>query len=297
MSRWGGAALVLVLCAGMPARATAQVVDSVQVRLRESLRRLQRPPAPDTGAMTAADSAEALRGTSSPLTVIPRGDRQPPRAPADSVMAAILGLSGYDATRYHGTSADYDAKAQLLVLQGDSTNRASIDRQGTQLTADSVIRYDQAQGLIRAEGLPLFSPAEGDPVQSRRVIYDIAEQRGTALGARTKYSEGATWYVTGDLPSVTAGIVYGVHADFTSCDLEVPHFHFTADEVKIVAGRILVARPVTLSFADVPGAILPFFAQSLASGRSSGWRCSRSTSRRRGRSATCRTASPTRPSA
>ena len=270
MSRWGGAALVLVLCAGMPARATAQVVDSVQVRLRESLRRLQRPPAPDTGAMTAADSAEALRGTSSPLTVIPRGDRQPPRAPADSVMAAILGLSGYDATRYHGTSADYDAKAQLLVLQGDSTNRASIDRQGTQLTADSVIRYDQAQGLIRAEGLPLFSPAEGDPVQSRRVIYDIAEQRGTALGARTKYSEGATWYVTGDLPSVTAGIVYGVHADFTSCDLEVPHFHFTADEVKIVAGRILVARPVTLYFADVPVAILPFFAQSLASGRSSG---------------------------
>ncbi len=270
ISRWGGLALALALCSGLPARGTAQAVDSVQIRLRESLRRLERAPAPDTAAMTAADSAAMLRGAPGTVTVIPRGARQAERVPTDSVMAAILGLTGYEATRYHGTSADYDAQAQLLVLQGDSTNRASIDRQGTQLTADSVIRYDQANGMIRAEGLPLFSPAEGDPVQSRRVIYDVAEQRGTALGAKTKYSQGATWYVTGDLPSVTPGIVWGVHADFTSCELDVPHFHFSANEVKIVAGSILVARPVTLYFADVPVAILPFFAQSLGSGRVSG---------------------------
>ena len=57
ISRWGGLALALALCSGLPARGTAQAVDSVQIRLRESLRRLERAPAPDTAAMTAADSA------------------------------------------------------------------------------------------------------------------------------------------------------------------------------------------------------------------------------------------------
>ncbi|MSR37164.1 MAG: LPS-assembly protein LptD, partial [Gemmatimonadetes bacterium] len=255
--------LALVLWMGSATAGTAQVVDSVSIRLRESLRRLERPPAPDTGA--AADSLAVT-----PIQVISRPGRPQTRPATDSVMQAILGLAGYEATRYSGIAADYDAASKVLVLQGDSTHRASVERQGTQLTADSVIRYDEAKGLIRAEGLPLFSPAEGDPIQSRRVIYDVASQRGSAIGAKTKYSQGATWFVTGDLPSVTPTLVYGVHADFTSCELEVPHYHFSADQVKIVAGNILVARPVTLYFADVPVAYLPFFAQSLGTGRASG---------------------------
>src|SRR5262249_38477425 len=197
-------AAALLACAAVPQAGRAQTVDSVAIRLRESLKRLQRAPAPDTAVMSPADSAAAAaaqrQALGGPITVVPRATRQPPRPATDSVMAAIIGLGGYDATRYHGTAADYDAQTKLLVLKGDSANRASIDRAGTQLTADSVIRYDQTKGLIRAEGLPLFSPAQGDPVQSKRVIYDVSEQRGTALGARTKYSQGATWYVTGDLP-------------------------------------------------------------------------------------------------
>jgi hypothetical protein len=229
----------------------------------ESLRRLDRPPGADTGA--AADSLAVTT-----FQVVSRPGQAQARPAMDSVMAAILGLSGYEATRYRGTAADYDATARLLIIQGDSINRAGIDRQGTQLTADSVIRYDEENGLIRAEGLPLLSPAEGDPVQSRRILYDVVAQRGSAIGARTEYSQGATWFVTGDLPSVTPSVVYGEHTDFTSCDLTVPHYHFSADEIKIVAGNILVARPVRLYFADVPVAWLPFFAQSLGTGRASG---------------------------
>lgn len=248
---------------GSPREGTAQAVDSVSVRLMESLRRLDRPPGADTVAV-----ADSLAVT--PFRVVSRPGQAQVFPATDSVMEAILGLSGYEATRYRGTAADYDAVTRMLILQGDSVNRAGIDRQGTQLTADSVIRYDEINGLIRAEGLPLFSPAEGDPVESRRILYDVAAQRGSAIGAKTKYSQGATWFVTGDLPSVTPSVVYGEHTDFTSCDLTVPHYHFAADEIKIVAGNILVARPVRLYFADVPVAWLPFFAQSLGTGRASG---------------------------
>ena len=260
---WGAMVLAITAWIGSPKGGTAQSADSVSVRLMESLRLLNRPPGADTGA--AADSLSVT-----PFQVVSRPGQVQVFPATDSVMEAILGFPGYEATRYRGTAADYDAATRLLILQGDSVNRAGIDRQGTQLTADSVIRYDAANGLIRAEGIPLFSPAEGDPVEGRRILYDVAAQRGSAIGAKTQYSQGATWFVTGDLPSVTPSVVYGEHTDFTSCDLTVPHYHFAADEIKIVAGNILVARPVRLYFADVPVAWLPFFAQSLGTGRASG---------------------------
>ncbi|MSR36276.1 MAG: LPS-assembly protein LptD [Gemmatimonadetes bacterium] len=263
--RW---AVALTLAAGLwgaaPSAASGQQpVDSVALRIRESLRRLGRPPGVDTGA-AAADTLPVT-----PIQVVP-GRGAASATSADSIIRAILGLPGYAATQYRGTGADFDAEARVLVLHGDSTNRATVVRQGTQLSTDSLIRYDEAAQRIRGEGHPLFSYPEGDPVQSERVIYDVAANRGSAFGARTKYSEGATWFVTGDLPSVTAGVVYGAHTDFTSCELTIPHYHFTADNIKIIAGRILVARPVRLYFADVPVAWLPFVAQSLSTGRASG---------------------------
>jgi lipopolysaccharide assembly outer membrane protein LptD (OstA) len=252
-----------VLAAAPTPGAAQQPVDSARIKMLRTLERLGRLP----GSDTAASPEDTLEVT--PLQVVSR----PTAAPAtstDSVINAILALPGYQPTQYRGTAADFDAQSRVLVLRGDSTNRASVVRQGTELSADSLIRYDEVQGLIRAEGAPVFKAPEGDPVESQRVVYDVAANRGSAFGARTKYSEGATWFVTGDLPSVTPGVVYGAHTDFTSCELEEPHYHFTADNVKILAGRILVARPVTLYFADVPVAWLPFFAQGLGTGRASG---------------------------
>ena len=239
----------------------AQVTDSVGVQILETLRLLDRPPAPDTATLPA-DS------------VVPSGPGRlaavRPESAADSVAAALLALSAYDATRYRGTSADFDAGVRVLVLHGDSASRASLRRQGTEVTADSIITLDEPAGRVTARGHPVFTPAGGDPVESQVVVYDINEERGSALGARTQYRESSTWYVTGDLPSVTPGVVYGSETHFTSCDLEVPHYHFAADEIKIVAGRVLVARSVHVYFADVPVFWLPFMAQSLGTGRTSG---------------------------
>ena len=252
---------VLLVLAVLPAPATAQVQDSVELRIRESLRRLERPPAPDTAAL---DTAVVITGAR------PGGARAPAPAGRDSVAQALLGLAGYGAAQYEGLAAEFDATERVLILHGDSTRRASLVHEGAELTADSVIRYDEVSGQVQGLGRPVYTPPQGDPVTSREIIYDLAEQRGTALGARTRYSEGATWYVTGDLPSVSPDVVYGSETHFTSCDLEVPHYHFAAAEIKIIAGRVLVARPVKLYFGDVPVAWFPFIAQSLGSGRASG---------------------------
>lgn len=251
------ATLFLVL-GTVPAPLKAQAQDSVELRIRAALERLGREPAPDTVTLpldTAGERPSARRAGGSA---------------GDSVVAALLGLGGYEATGYEGLAADFDATDRVLVLHGDSVQRAAITARGSELTADSVIRYHERTRRLDAVGRPVYTPAAGDEVQSEHVIVDFEQQRGTALGARTHYREGADWYMTGDLPSVSAETVYGAETHFTSCDLDVPHYHFRAKEVKIVAGRILVARPVKLYFGDVPVAWLPFIAQGLGSGRASG---------------------------
>ncbi len=257
-----GPRLMAVLClvfGAAPTPLQAQAQDSVELRIRAALGRLGREPAPDTVTL--------------PLDTA--GQRPTARARArglagDSVVTALLELGGYEATRYEGLAADFDATARVLTLHGDSAQRAALMTRGSELTADSVIRYDETTRRLDGIGRPVYTPADGDDVQSEQVMVDFEQARGTALGARTHYSEGADWYMTGDLPWVSADAVYGEETHFTSCDLDVPHYHFRAKEVKIIAGRILVARPVKLYFGDVPVAWLPFIAQGLGSGRASG---------------------------
>ena len=253
--------MLFLISAAAPAPLKAQAPDSVELRIRAALERLGREPAPDTVTLPQ-DSAGS-----------PSAARSSPRAggsAGDSVVTALLELGGYEATRYEGLAADFDANARVLVLHGDSVRRAALITQGSELTADSIIRYDEAARRLDGIGRPVYTPADGDEVTSEQVIVDFEAQRGTALGARTHYSEGADWYMIGDLPSVSDGVVYGEETHFTSCDLDAPHYHFRAKEVKVVAGRILVARPVKLYFGDVPVAWLPFIAQGLGSGRASG---------------------------
>jgi hypothetical protein len=160
-----------------------------------------------------------------------------------------------------------DEMAETVVR----ANLASTD--GYRLSAEGMIRFNQRTDKAEARGDPTFTPADGgDPVQADSLNIDVGGQRASAFEAKTRYDQGGgtNWNVTGDLPSVGQSVVYGDHTRFTSCDLEEPHYHFEADNLKIVQGSVLVARPVRLYFGDVPVAWLPFVAQSLSRGRASG---------------------------
>jgi hypothetical protein len=142
---------------------------------------------------------------------------------------------------------------------------------GIRLEADSSIIYDDATGIVRARGTSTFTPERGDPIVSRSLIYDVRASRGTALGAQTRYAEGAgQWFVEANMDSVEDGLAYGSRARFTSDDRPQPNSHFEASELKVVANEILLARSVRLHFQEVPVLWLPFIAQPLTSGRSSG---------------------------
>lgn len=253
-----------------PAPAHAQVTggdtlqaeaDSARLAIMRRLERLARRPGADSvlylqDSLRLAQAAEGNRGGA---------------AGSDSVTTALMRMPGFSLTEYDGESADFNAGSRVLVLQAPTGGRARVSQEGTVFEADSSIVFDEERGSIRAVGMGTFTPPQGDAVDAANMIFDLNQGRGTAVDARTSYAQdGANWIVRGDMPFAAPDSTFLSHAQFTSCDLDEPHYHFETDEIKIVAGNVLVARGVRLYFADVPVAWLPFMAQSLERGRASG---------------------------
>jgi len=192
--------------------------------------------------------------------------RPPPQlsASADSVLQSLRSLPGYIATEYQGRSAIYRTDTGTLRLEGN----AEVRRSGDQLLADT-IEYRDRDGIVTALGGAQVIGADQD-IESDVLYYDVESRKATAIGAKTEIVQDATWFVTGDVTLEGTSTLFGSHAHFTSCDLQIPHYHFETDQVMVIRDRILVARPARLYFGDVPVMVLPFVVQSLEQGRRSG---------------------------
>ena len=261
---WAGTGLLaaLAVLTTTPEVAAQEQVDSTRLRILQQLELLARPPGYDSvlfrqDSLAQEEARVGLAG----------GGRGGP----DSTLAQLGAMRGYTLTEYSGGRADFGAADRVLVLEASDGNRARVTRAGMEIQADSSITFDDATGRVRTVGGSTFTPASGDAVESARLVFDMAEERGSAFDARTEYSQAGTrWLVHGDMPFAAPDSTFMSHALFTSCDLTEPHYHFETDRIKIVGNNILVARPVRLYFADVPVAWLPFVVQSLSRGRASG---------------------------
>jgi len=237
-------------------------VDSVRLRALERLRSLSRPAGYDS-ILYVQDSVRLAEAAA--------GNRPEATAAGDSVVRALVSMPGFTLTEYQGQSADFSTRERTLVLTAPEGGRAAVSQEGIRAEGDTAITFEQDTGLLRIEGNPTFSNPEGDPIEASTMVYDLNEARGSATGARTSFSEGgANWIVRGEMPYAAQDSSFMSHARFTSCDITEPHYHFEADEVKLIGGQTLIARGVRLYFSDVPVFWLPFVAQSLDHERSSG---------------------------
>ncbi|HKJ01350.1 MAG TPA: putative LPS assembly protein LptD, partial [Longimicrobiales bacterium] len=266
---WGRAAVVAACLTLAPVAAFGQMVqtgpqtaaDSARLRILERIQRLGRAPGADSALFLQDSLAQEAR----------ENRRGGGRSQGDSIVSALLDMPGFALTEYQGGEADFSAKDRVLVLHAMEGTRARVNREGLEVQADSSITYSEAEGKVRTVGASTFTPPEGEAVESQGLVYDLPKAVGSARGARTSYAQGGgKWLVRGDMPLAAQDSMFMSHAIFTSCDLEVPHYHFETDEIKIIGGKVMVARPVRLYFADVPVAWLPFIAQSTSQGRASG---------------------------
>ncbi len=204
----------------------------------------------------------------------------------DSTMDALLKRPGFSVTKYQGDKVLFDAGKRDLTLKGVP---AGVLRVRTLLVGTSVVYNDSTQ-LVIAEGdtVVLRDPdqsAEDLVVKGGGLRYDIKEARGVARGLETTVdNKGASWIVYGhqaalrNIEDSTAtdtlqrkqSIFYAKDGRITSCADSLPHYHFSAGEMKVVSGGFMVGRPAVLYLADVPVAWLPFIFQDMRQGRRSG---------------------------
>jgi Tat protein translocase TatC len=226
-----------------------------------------RPPARRLGVDTLADT---LRGR--PVDTASARRLGLPTAPSlsfppgDSIIADLVGRSGYQVTRYMADTARMIASSRDLELEG----RAMTEREGATLEAGR-ISYREGACRFDAQRDPrLFQQAT--VVVGEGVTYDTCVQRGVVSEGLTTFAQqGANWIVRGSFAVDSASRrMYATAKEVTSCDLPDSHYHFAARELKWVSQSVMVARPAVLYVRDVPVAWVPFLFQDTKRGRRSG---------------------------
>ena len=246
--------LFMLLLGGLATPANAQVPTPGRAAGQDTTRA---PPGRTPGQ--ALDSAQAERLG---LPTAPKHSF----APEDSAYRSLLARPGYTITKYRSDSAAILAEQKQLMLMGE----AMTERDGATMEADE-ITYDEPDCMLEANGDPHFF-REGQVLVGEQLEYDTCRNRGVVRDALTNFEQGSTtWFLRGDVAKDSLNNrIFAGHGDITSCDLPVPHYHFSAREIKWVSNTVLVARPVVLYIQDVPVLWLPFIFQDLRPGRHSG---------------------------
>lgn len=105
-------------------------------------------------------------------------------------------------------------------------------------------------------GEPVFTE-NGQEVKSHEMRYNFETKKGLIMDAMThegeNYIHGAKIYKTPD------DILYIKHGKYTTCNLDHPHYFFSAKKLKIIPNDKIVTGPANLIVEDVPTPIaIPF---------------------------------------
>ncbi len=203
--------------------------------------------------------------------------------PADSMLAARRVDTPDYVISKDTLSANVDYKASdsivMIIPSHNITlyNKAEAKYQDADLTADHIV-FDQNRNLVVAHpgvdtagkptGLPKIVQTD-NTMTSDSIIYSIKSQK--ALTSGTVTNSGEMFVHAKTMKKVTPEVYFGWKGDFTTCDLDTPHFAFRANKMKIVNKKFAITGPVHPEFEGVPLPIyIPFGFFPLQQGRHSG---------------------------
>jgi len=185
----------------------------------------------------------------------------------DDFFKDLARKSGFHVVEYRGNDVKLDLDKESVRLDGEAQAKYA----SSVLDAETISYWIGLQFISARRSIKLVGD-DRTVTSDAEVNYDVSGTKGTIVDARTSFSQqGTEWFVRGDATPRGASTVFVVEGDFTSCELEVPHYYFKAGKIKIVAENVLVAWPVTLYVHEVPLIWLPFFAQDIRPGRRSGF--------------------------
>lgn len=154
----------------------------------------------------------------------------------------------------------------------------NVKMEDTELTADSIIfeqetklltatyRYDT---LGRKYGVPRMVQGE-TTMDADKITFNIESQKGITTQTFTQQGE---IFIQGErIKKISVSEFFAARGQFTTCNLDVPHFAFRANKLKLINKKMAISGPIHPEFEGVPIPIyLPFGYFPISSGRHSGF--------------------------
>ena len=189
----------------------------------------------------------------------------------DSVTANIDGQ-----IIYSSEIIDYKVNQKQTDLHGNAkihyTNMdldagfVNVDWQSNMLNATPQSNLDSSFTFLK----PTILEQGRDPMTGDEMTYNLASKKGRVTKGRTSADDG--FYTGSQIRNQDKETFYIDNSTYTTCDLEVPHFHFASDEMKMINDDKVIARPIVLYITNIPIIGLPFgIFPHKAGRRQSGW--------------------------
>jgi LPS-assembly protein len=176
---------------------------------------------------------------------------------------------------YHADdSMVMDIPGKKIILYGKGTNVKYIDNA---LFAPR-IEFDQRTSLVSAYlvrdsngnviSFPVFN--QGDfKTQSDSIKFNMKTLKGITKSTYTQ--QGEIFFHAEKIKKVDPDVFYGYRGQFTTCNLDTPHFSFVSKKFKFINKKMAITGPVHPEFEGVPIPVyLPFGIFPLQKGRHSG---------------------------
>ncbi|HSB94777.1 MAG TPA: putative LPS assembly protein LptD [Flavitalea sp.] len=202
--------------------------------------------------------------------------------PTDSTFQQIDTLSVPLSKDSLDSPVSYSASDSMVLSVPDKKitlySQANVKQDDMDLSADS-IEYNQSTNMLVATfrrdstgqviGKPKMIQGESN-MESDVIRFNMKTQKGITENTVTQQGE---IFIQGEkVKKISVTDFYAYRGQFTTCNLDTPHFAFRTKKLKLVNQKIAVSGPLHAEFEGVPVPIyLPFGFFPISSGRHSGF--------------------------
>ena len=122
----------------------------------------------------------------------------------------------------------------------------------------------------KSNKLPVVTTKGSDPMKGDSLKFNLLDKHGTIYKGKTKVDNA--YYHGEQIYRDEPNLYHVMSSHYTSCDLDHPHYSFYSDNMKMIPGDRIIARPLILKILDFPIVGIPFaILPNKGGARHSGW--------------------------
>ncbi len=174
----------------------------------------------------------------------------------------------YKADRIHFKIAERVIGLEKTAQVKQQTMTLDAHKIDYNLNTKIVFAYAEPD-TIPGKYIPLTLTDRTEAITGEELVYNLNDRRGKIKKSRTKLEQA--YYSSKVLRKEEEDELLVKDGTYTTCEDEVPHFHFESTNMKLVTDDKVFARPVVLYIESVPVLALPYFVFSIKKDRHSGF--------------------------